>query len=897
MKFRLLLALASFLITIGSLNADNKNVLVVDPSFKTILDIPFPERIDSIASYFLSSRLLAPQKIKIWNEQLSLLGKEHKLAQAKTHLNLAYEYAEIEQSNKAEEACLKVFPLISIETELDHNSQKVLGMAHGFLGTIYFISEDWKRTEESSLLAIEYFNSIPDTTYLANSIYNLGVALFKQNRYSESLERFKEAKELYKESDKIKYLDTEYWYVSSLIETQNEKKALTVFDSLIAQMKFAAHPKYSDALISYGDLLSSLKKYKAAEKNYLLAHGFAIENKRWNDLKKISSKIATLHESNNKLDKALEFRKILQVYADSFHISQSEASLEKSNQAFESFKLENLKMKEKYEMMLAASELKLNRNRKFINGFLLLSIFVFGMCCFFMIRKVNTNIVNKEIEVKSIKEKLFHTVSHEISRPVNLSQSYVQKLKKENLPEHIKGLVNSTDKTLNGLICHINTLIDWNKAESNSIVLNLSKQSYSEVLQSIFKNVKTTTQKEDIIWLLDIIPENLICELDFENLEKVVSILLKNAASVVSSGAIISMTSRIEKDNLLRIDIKDNGPGIPHDKASNLFDWEYASESFSAHQSNAFEINMSLANKLVSLMNGKLSFVNNNNFGTHFSLLLPFAFVKEKQLISQVSSIIGKTGKKTTVLLKPDEDRYNILLIEDHLEFSNFVSDTLSDFYNISIAHDPRIGLAISYKEIPDLIICDLILSKTNNLEIYEKLKNNILTDHIPILIFTSKKERRENYNLELKGHDQYLDKPFKPQDLVKLVEKMLDSHAKIDISKKLDDIVEGKELTKFETLLFSVIEQNYHKADFNADQFAEQIKMSKGQMLKKMKSMYHDNTSKILRDYRLLKSKQFLEEGILTVDQIASKCGFSSTEYFVTVYKNHFKLDPNDFS
>lgn len=894
MKSKLLLAFASFFFILVSLKADNKNVLIVDPNFKSILSLPISERIDSITTYFEKSNMLPPQKISILKKQLDLLENDNPIYSSKIKLNLAYQYIELSQYDESKNTCLEIISLLSVQKDSGIESQGLVGKAYQFLTSIYFKTEDWINLEATSERSIDFLETTKDTTALVNSIYLYGSAFLMQNKFEEAISQFDIVRMFPLNNESIN-LDNEYSVALALIGLDRPKEAGLIFDSLIVRMIRSEHPKYSNAILTYADLLDSLKEYKDAEIYYLKAHTYAIENKRWNDLKLISSKIASLHEKNNKLDKALEYRKILEVYADSLRAAQSAATLVKTNGEFESFRRENMLMKAKYEQMLAEADSKLISNRKFINFFLLLSILIFGLICYFMVRKVNNIIAKNVSELKETKEKLFHTVSHEIKEPVSLSQSYIKKLKEEDLPNNVEDLINSTDKSLNGLIGHINTLLDWNKVESNSAELNLTKNSYPEILEEVFESTKSKFKEKNIIWLSDVIPEKLICELDFEYLNKVVSILLTNAATIVSHGAIISMTSRIESDNQLKIDIKDNGPGIPLEKVDNVFNWEYSKESFSNKKSNAFEINMSLAKQYVKLMNGKLDFVNDINLGTHFSLLLPFTFVKEKQLVSQLSKVLIKPRKRPSVLLKQDDNRANILLIEDHIEFSNFVSDTLSDHFNISIAHDPDIGLAISYKEIPDLIICDLISTNKNNLEIYKKLRYHILTDHIPMIVFITKEEDKEAYNDIFRDNDAFLKKPFDGEYLTETVNKILNNKSKIDLSKKLNELEEGRKLSSFEELLLVVLEKNYHKADFNADQFASQIKMTKGQMLKKMKSMFDDNASKLLTDYRLLKSQELLDDGIYSIDDIAKKCGFRNSEYFVTVFKDHFKIDPND--
>jgi len=894
MKFRLLLTFCLFFFILISAKAEKEDILIVDPDFKVILSLPISGRIDSITAYFEKSNMLPPQKIRILKDQLEGLESEDPFYSAKIILLLGYQYEELSQYEEAKDACLEVVSLLSEQGAIDFDEQILLGKGYEFLVSLYYKTEDWTNLENTADEAIEILNISKDSVALGNLTHLYGAAFLMQKKYEEALAQFENAKTLpFKKEDQ--FLDNEYSMALALIGLDRSKKAMTVFETLLSKMVEREHNKYADAILIYADLLSSLKKYKDAEKYYLEAHNIAIQNKKWNDLKLISTKIALLHEKNNKLEKALEFRKILETYADSFHMAQSASTLENTNLEFESLRTEIMLLKAKYEQMLTEADAKLAANRKFINFFLLLSILTFGFICYFMFRKVNSSVAKNEDEFKKTKEKLFDTVSHEIRDPVILSHSYIKKLKDEDLPNNIEHLVNATDKSLNGLIGHINTLLDWNRIESNSLDLALTKNSYPEILEEVFESVKTNYKDKDIIWLLDIIPQRLVCELDFENLNKVVSILLNNAASIVSSGAIISMTSRIVSDNQLRIDIKDNGSGIPDNKAADIFEWEYSEDRFSNKNSNKFEINMSLADQLAKLMNGKLNFVNNSNVGAHFSLLLPFTFVKEKQMVSQIANIVSNTRKRPTVLLKPDEDRSNILLIEDHIEFSNFVSDTLSDDYNVSIAHDPKIGLAISYKEIPDLIICDLISSDHTNLEIYNKLRYHILTDHIPMILFTTKEEDKENYLERFRPRDGFLDKPFEGQVLLSMIDTILTNRAKIDLSKIIKDLKEGKEVSKFEELLISVLEKNYHKVDFNAEQFAEQIKMTKGQMLKKMRSMYDDNASMVLTDYRLLKSKQLLEEGSYTIDQIAEKCGFRNTEYFITVFKGNFQTDPSN--
>lgn len=246
-------------------------------------------------------------------------------------------------------------------------------------------------------------------------------------------------------------------------------------------------------------------------------------------------------------------------------------------------------------------------------------------------------------------------------------------------------------------------------------------------------------------------------------------------------------------------------------------------------------------------------------------------------------------------------DRYSLLLVEDNSDLSFFLSNKLNYEFDVEVS-DGKDAIEKALSEIPDIIVCDVNLPDKNGFEICEILKNDLRTSHIPIILLTAL-DNKESYLQGLKsGVDLYLTKPFSYPILTQSLRSLLYNREKLryyytnNIGRIVDSKSFGSMEQTFVNKLNQIIKTNIDNPDFSVENLADLLNISRIQLYRKIKAMFDVNVSDYISNIRLEQAKSMLQNPELTISEIAYKTGFSSPNYFSTVFKNKFGVSPNVF-
>lgn len=242
-----------------------------------------------------------------------------------------------------------------------------------------------------------------------------------------------------------------------------------------------------------------------------------------------------------------------------------------------------------------------------------------------------------------------------------------------------------------------------------------------------------------------------------------------------------------------------------------------------------------------------------------------------------------------------------MLLIEDNRDLSQFLKNKLQKEFDIIIS-DGTDAIEKALEMIPDIIICDINLPDKNGFEICEILKNDLRTSHIPSIILTAM-NTQESYIKGLKsGVDLYLTKPFSYPILIQSLKTLLYNREKLryyytnNINRVSGTKSFGNLEQQFVSNLNKNIEKNIDNPNFSVENLAESLNVSRVQLYRKVKAIFNENVSDYINNFRLEQSRNMLQDSELTISEIAYKNGFSSPNYFSTVFKNKYGISPNTF-
>jgi DNA-binding NarL/FixJ family response regulator len=189
--------------------------------------------------------------------------------------------------------------------------------------------------------------------------------------------------------------------------------------------------------------------------------------------------------------------------------------------------------------------------------------------------------------------------------------------------------------------------------------------------------------------------------------------------------------------------------------------------------------------------------------------------------------------KETKKLLLVDDDPNLILLVKDYLEWKG---------YEVVAAENGREALEILETQIPDMIVCDVMMPEMDGYTFVEKVKNNPKLNWIPFLFLSAKGQSSDRVKGLSKGADVYMVKPFEPEELVAQVKSSLSQVERLrDNSDKRGDMAitlhvpEGVELTDREMNVVQLVAQGMKNKDI-----ADQLNVSQRTVESHVSNMLH---------------------------------------------------------
>jgi YesN/AraC family two-component response regulator len=247
-----------------------------------------------------------------------------------------------------------------------------------------------------------------------------------------------------------------------------------------------------------------------------------------------------------------------------------------------------------------------------------------------------------------------------------------------------------------------------------------------------------------------------------------------------------------------------------------------------------------------------------------------------------------------------------ILLIEDNVDVLNYVTSCLQGRYSIEKALDGKVGVEKALQIVPDLIVSDVMMPELNGYEVCKRLKNDVRTSHIPIILLTAKADSDSRLAGIGEGADAYLVKPFDPKELQLRVRKLLELRKKLQYhylhvagvdtdtpNEKGEALIrENKFVENARDLVHT------HLADplFDVSFMCKELGMSRTQLHRKLTSLTGLSANQFIRAIRIKNAQDLLEKTSYSISEIAYQTGFSSPGYFTKVFKAETGKTPKQY-
>ena len=526
-------------------------------------------------------------------------------------------------------------------------------------------------------------------------------------------------------------------------------------------------------------------------------------------------------------------------------------------------------------------------------------------------QKEQLEIVSKQLEEATQAKLLFFTnISHEFKTPLSLILGPVQTLLAHNsLPKEEQDLLFLIKKNSNRLLHLISEVIEFRSYENNKMQMYFTKgnlKSFLTELNSFFTD-PIKQKKLNFQFLAEDTSFEML--FDKEKVEKIYFNLLSNALKFTPQEGRISVS--LEKQGeYASLRVFNSGSYIPKDKQNEVFEHFYKINP----DSEGSGIGLALVQALVASHNGTISVESTEGEGTTFLIRLPFTqeqvsaksvydsnyIETHLDLLPSLPASDEKLKLPTVVPSAPEKP--TVLIVEDNEDMRQFIRYILSDSYNLIEAENGEEGFEVAKKHLPDVVISDVMMPKTDGFDLCQLLKTNVATNHIPVILLTAYAlDEQKQVGFE-SGADAYISKPFNVKLLKTRVRKLIENRKKIRESFSNFLLNETKQETlgkveqQFITDFTQYVENSIANPELNIDEIADALGLSRSNLYRKIKSLTDYSPNELIRTIRVKYAKQLLNSKAKSISEVAYEVGFSSPSYFAKCFKDFYNESPTEY-
>lgn len=519
--------------------------------------------------------------------------------------------------------------------------------------------------------------------------------------------------------------------------------------------------------------------------------------------------------------------------------------------------------------------------------------------------------LNEQLRIATQSKLVFFTnVSHDLRTPLTLIAEPVAQLAEAgNLTPQQSTLIRIANKNIKILQRLINQILDFRKYENGKLGLTLTETDFSRAVGDWMESFYTVARKRDIRLTLDapVSDAPLRVALDVEKIERVFFNLLSNAFKYTPDNGSITVSYESDGENLT-FRVADTGEGISDRDLGNIFDRFYQVDRINPKGSG---IGLSLAKAFVELHGGSISVESTLNVGTEFTVKLPVRHVSEA--VAEADRTIARedAGAELDNIESDftfDGKKPLVLIIDDNRDIQKLVGELLAPDYNIIAAPNGREGVRLAARYVPDLIICDVMMPVMDGLECCRRIKEEVSTSHIPVLMLTAcslDEQRVQGYE---SGADGYLSKPFSTSVLKSRCASLIANRKRIKdlwqsgpfpvTSERRPKAVGSIGTTDIDSDFYrrflDILMKEIGNQDLNVDMIASKMGLERSQFYRKIKSLTNYAPVELIRRLRLQRGRELLLTTDRTVAEIAYETGFSTPAYFTKCYRDAYGETPS---
>ncbi|MEN8202533.1 MAG: two-component regulator propeller domain-containing protein [Bacteroidota bacterium] len=523
---------------------------------------------------------------------------------------------------------------------------------------------------------------------------------------------------------------------------------------------------------------------------------------------------------------------------------------------------------------------------------------------------------DQQRELTQMKLRFFTNISHEFKTPLTLIIGPLEQLiAEQHGNSRLKQKLSKISVNSKRLLELINQLIDFRKMEQDVLPLNKSQHDLVVAIQNTMSMFSSAAVTNEIRFRFNAGFRHLTFNFDGDKIEKVLNNILSNAFKHTPKGGEIDVGLSLGAQDNVSIIISDSGSGISTEKLARIFERfnSDASETKGVPGFRGSGIGLAYSKSLVEQHDGSLHVNSVEGKGTIVTIQLPYEtgmLVTEKfeGELPFVSPDDPMEPEEPPPLLLKEQDTNNlakasrILIVDDDSELRAYIRSVLKDYYQIDEAPDGELGLEMALKNEYDLIISDVVMPQLSGTEMCKRIKTNIKTSHIMVILLTAKSDIYSELEGYETGADSFIGKPFLPRQLTTVIANLLKTRQRI---KEYYTSLEEKEKEPIgispkdkELLIHAIriIEDNMDDGDFGVEVLGKELGLSRTHLYRKLKSLTGLSPNEYIRQIRFKNAAQLLREGQLSISEIAYGVGCQSPAYFSTTFKALYGISPKEY-
>ncbi|MEQ9216448.1 MAG: ATP-binding protein [Cyclobacteriaceae bacterium] len=776
------------------------------------------------------------------------------------------------------------------------------------------ISDDQKLFRQAASYyqqAYKLSTSLKDSLNVAKSLNNLGANQLRRNHIHSSLHYFEQAASIHRALDNQVYLaDVLNNQGYSYIETRQYDFALKSLNEAL-EIRQKSGNKIGESIVqqNLGKLYTRQNDFDKANQAFERSLQLAQESGALLRQKEVYHQWTILNENQGNFREALDNYKMYEMLKDSLSNSKNTARIAEMLAAFE-----EKKRKQEIQNLMLSNKMNTLWQRIFLGLLFLLFIISFLGYRLYRFRNLRNQqllemqrIKTEELEaLDKLKSRFFANISHDFRTPLSLILAPVEALK-DSVSPTVKRQLDVIQRNAAMLLKLVNQLLELSRIESGTMTLKCTSQDIVSLAKGILWSFQATADKKQIQLYFDSECNRIELYFEQEKIEQVLINLIANAIRYTPREGILGVTIRTlrERDKpCLEIQVCDSGPGISKDKLPRIFDRFFQGDSAS-HEYDGVGIGLSIAKEFVELHHGHIHVNSTVGKGSTFCVQLPMEkyHLNPDQIADNITASlpIQASGlEKQTPMGPVSFQGKRILLVEDNPDFRKYLADQLKSNYQVLVAENGKLGLEKSIKCIPDLIISDVVMPEMDGITFCQHLKEDPLTDHIPIILLTAE----DNPNTRISGlqslADDFLVKPFQINELTTRIQNLISIREKLKEKNRSLMLQPGKVREDsmdqaFLKQLLEVMEGELQNEYFGVEKLSAELGMSRVHLHRKLLALIGKPPSQFIRSFRLQRAYDLLAQNTGTVAEVAYRVGFSSLAYFTKCFHETYGFTPTD--